>query len=167
MTKVILKVIYHKYWKCHQFWKSVSFPAISMEKSCKNYIETLYSSKGKIVYVVGKLCNIYRLRGNPIVCKFLWYLGYITSAILRLLPYLDRNRKKAGHSLWESFQTARVFLLEKWQHSEPFFVSWRPNCLTHIWFVKGNCLFSKRNGCLLWIINVCWLPRVRPRQFFF
>ena len=57
MTKVILKVIYHKYWKCHQFWKSVSFPAISMEKGCKNYIETLYSSKGKIVYVVGKPCN--------------------------------------------------------------------------------------------------------------
>ena len=26
-----------------------------------------YSSKGKIVYVVGKPYNIYRLRGNPIV----------------------------------------------------------------------------------------------------
>ena len=37
-----------------------------MEKGCKNHRETLYSSKGKIVYVVGKLCNIYRLRGNPI-----------------------------------------------------------------------------------------------------
>ena len=43
------------------------FPAISMEKGCKNHRETLYSSKGKIVYVVGKPYNIYRLRGNPIV----------------------------------------------------------------------------------------------------
>ena len=42
------------------------FPAISMEKGCKNHRETLYSSKGKIVYVVGKPCNIYRLWGNPI-----------------------------------------------------------------------------------------------------
>ena len=43
------------------------FPAISMEKGCKNHKETLYSSKGKIVYVVGNPCNIYRLQGNPIV----------------------------------------------------------------------------------------------------
>ena len=38
-----------------------------MEKGCENHKNTLYSSKGKIVYVVGKPCNIYRLRGNPIV----------------------------------------------------------------------------------------------------
>ena len=38
-----------------------------MEKGCKNHRKTLYSSKRKIVYVVGKPCNIYRLRGNPIV----------------------------------------------------------------------------------------------------
>ena len=43
------------------------FPAISMEKGCKNHRETLYSSKGKIVYVLGKPRNIYRLLGNPIV----------------------------------------------------------------------------------------------------
>ena len=36
-----------------------------MEKGCKNHRETLYSSKGKIVYVVGKPYNIYRLRGKP------------------------------------------------------------------------------------------------------
>ena len=30
------------------------FPAISMKEGCKNHRETLYSSKGKIVYVVGK-----------------------------------------------------------------------------------------------------------------
>ena len=37
-----------------------------MEKGCKNHRETLYSSKGKIVYyVVGKPCNIYRLQGKP------------------------------------------------------------------------------------------------------
>ena len=30
-----------------------------------NHRETLYSSKGKIVYVVGKPCNIYKLRGKP------------------------------------------------------------------------------------------------------
>ena len=36
-----------------------------MEKGCKNHRETLYSSKGKIVYIVGKPCNIYRLRGKP------------------------------------------------------------------------------------------------------
>ena len=42
------------------------FPELSMEKGCKNHRETLYPSKGKIVYVVGKPCNIYRLRGNPI-----------------------------------------------------------------------------------------------------
>ena len=34
------------------------FSAISMEKGCKNYRETQYSSKGKIVYVVGNPCNI-------------------------------------------------------------------------------------------------------------
>ena len=38
------------------------FPVISMEKGCKNH-----TSKGKILYVVGKPCNICRLRGNPIV----------------------------------------------------------------------------------------------------
>ena len=43
------------------------FPPISMKKGCKNHRETLYSSKGKIVYEVGKPCNIYRLWGNPIV----------------------------------------------------------------------------------------------------
>ena len=36
-----------------------------MEKCCKNHKETQYSIK--IVYVVGKPCNIYRLRGNSIV----------------------------------------------------------------------------------------------------
>ena len=47
------------------------FPALSMEKGCKNHRETLretlYSSKGKIVHVVGKPFNIYRLRGNPMM----------------------------------------------------------------------------------------------------
>ena len=33
----------------------------------KNHRETLQSSKGNIMYVVGKPCNICRLRGNPIV----------------------------------------------------------------------------------------------------
>ena len=41
--------------------------AISMEKGCKNHRETLYSSKGKIAYIVEKPCNIYRLRGNPMI----------------------------------------------------------------------------------------------------
>ena len=36
-------------------------------KGSKNRRETLYSSKGKIVYVVGKPCNIYRLWGKPSV----------------------------------------------------------------------------------------------------
>ena len=36
-----------------------------MEKGCKNHRETLYFSKGKIVYFVGKPFNIYRLRGKP------------------------------------------------------------------------------------------------------
>ena len=35
-----------------------------MEKGSKNHKETLYSSKGKIVYVVGKPCIIYRLQGK-------------------------------------------------------------------------------------------------------
>ena len=43
------------------------YPAISMEKDCKNHKETLYSSKRKIVYAVGNPRNIYRLQGNPIV----------------------------------------------------------------------------------------------------
>ena len=34
-----------------------------MEKGCKNHRETLV----KILYAVGNPCNIYRLRGNPIV----------------------------------------------------------------------------------------------------
>ena len=37
---------------------------------CKDHRESLYSSKGKIVYVVGKPCNIYRFWGNPIVERF-------------------------------------------------------------------------------------------------
>ena len=45
---------------------SVGFPCNIYGKGLyKNHRETLYSSKGKIVYVVGKPCNIYRLRGNP------------------------------------------------------------------------------------------------------
>ena len=43
------------------------FHAISIKKGCRNHRETLYSSKGKIVYVIGKPFNIYRLQGNPIV----------------------------------------------------------------------------------------------------
>ena len=45
----------------------IVFFAISMEKGSKIHKETLYSSKGKIVYVVGKPCNIYRLQGKPYV----------------------------------------------------------------------------------------------------
>jgi len=41
------------------------FPAISMEEGCKNHRETLYSSNGKVVYVVRKPCNVYRLQGKP------------------------------------------------------------------------------------------------------
>ena len=41
------------------------FFAISKEKGSKNHRETLYPSKGKIVYVVGKACNTYRLQANP------------------------------------------------------------------------------------------------------
>ena len=41
------------------------FFAISMEKGCKNYWETWYFSKGKIVYAVGKPCTIYRLWEKP------------------------------------------------------------------------------------------------------
>ena len=44
-----------------------NFVCFSESLNFKNQRETLYSSKGKIVYVVGKPCNIYRLRGNPIV----------------------------------------------------------------------------------------------------
>ena len=47
-----------------------------MEEGCKNHKETLYSSKGKIVYVVGKPRNIYRLRGNPIV-----FLGFTLQSV--------------------------------------------------------------------------------------
>ena len=36
-----------------------------MEKGCKNHRETLNSLKGKILYVVRKPCNIYRLQGKP------------------------------------------------------------------------------------------------------
>ena len=36
-----------------------------MKKDFKNHKETLYSSKGKIVYVVGKPCNIFRFQGKP------------------------------------------------------------------------------------------------------
>ena len=45
----------------------VGFPCNIYGKGCKNHRETLYSSKGKILYVLGKRCNIYRLQGNPIV----------------------------------------------------------------------------------------------------
>ena len=46
---------------------SAGFPCTIYGKGLKNHRETLYSSKGKIAYVVGKPCNIYRLRGNPII----------------------------------------------------------------------------------------------------
>ena len=36
-----------------------------MKKGSKNHRETLYSSKGKIVYDVKKPFNIYRLQGKP------------------------------------------------------------------------------------------------------
>ena len=36
-----------------------------MEKDCKNKKETLDSSKGKIVYVAGKPCDIYKFGGKP------------------------------------------------------------------------------------------------------
>ena len=45
------------------------FPAISMGKCCKNQKETLYSSKIKSVYFVGKPFNVYRLQENPIITK--------------------------------------------------------------------------------------------------
>ena len=48
------------------------FTTKSMKKGCKNHRETLYPSKGKIVYVVGKSSNIYKLRGKPydtLCCK--------------------------------------------------------------------------------------------------
>ena len=49
--------------KCLQGFAGFSgfFSAISMEKGSKNHKETLYSSKGMIVYVVGNPYNIYRL----------------------------------------------------------------------------------------------------------
>ena len=54
-------------WSTLQMFTGV-FPAIYMEKGCKNHRKTLYSSKGKIVYVVGKPCNIYRLQlENPMI----------------------------------------------------------------------------------------------------
>ena len=37
------------------------FSAISMEKGSKNQKETIYSSKEKIMYVVGNPCNMYKL----------------------------------------------------------------------------------------------------------
>ena len=37
------------------------FPAIFMEKGNKNHRDILYFSKGKILYVAGNPCNIYRL----------------------------------------------------------------------------------------------------------
>ena len=36
-----------------------------MEKGCKSHREILNSSKGMIVSVVGKPCNIHRLQGKP------------------------------------------------------------------------------------------------------
>ena len=41
------------------------FPRVYREKGCKKHRETLYSLKGNIVCVLGKPCNIYRLRGKP------------------------------------------------------------------------------------------------------
>ena len=45
----------------------IDFCAVSMEKGCMNHKETLCSSMGNILYVVGNSWNIYRLLGNPIV----------------------------------------------------------------------------------------------------
>ena len=78
MKKIRLKI--YRIWFCYRTkhytpWKLRTqgimgcllhvYPALSMEKGCKNHRETLCSSKGKSVYVVGKPCNIYRLRGKP------------------------------------------------------------------------------------------------------
>ena len=62
--RAILKMFTGVYGLYVDFFCSIG---MYMEKVCKNHKETLYSSKEKIVYVVGKPCNIYRLRGNPIV----------------------------------------------------------------------------------------------------
>ena len=45
---------------------SAGFPAICMEKDCKNKKETLDSPKEKIVCFVGKPCSIYRLWGETL-----------------------------------------------------------------------------------------------------
>ena len=42
-----------------------NFVCFSESLNFKNQRETLYSSKGKIVIVVGKPYNIYRLMGKP------------------------------------------------------------------------------------------------------
>ena len=62
--KISLYDAHCKCWQGFTVFPYVFF-AISLEKGCKNHKETLYSSKGKIVYVVGKPCNIYRLQGKP------------------------------------------------------------------------------------------------------
>ena len=43
------------------------FCRISMEKGCKNHRETLYSSKGKIVYVAGNPVISIDCRENPMI----------------------------------------------------------------------------------------------------
>ena len=39
-------------------------------KGSKNHRETLYSSKGKIVYVIGNPCNIQRFKASPSYHRF-------------------------------------------------------------------------------------------------
>ena len=67
MTELVNKQRNYPHCKCLQGF--TGFPqvcsTISMEKGCKNHRETLYSSKGQIVYIVWKPCNIYTLQGKP------------------------------------------------------------------------------------------------------
>ena len=63
--------------------------------------ETLYSLMGKIVYAVEKPCNIYRLRGNPMIPrKAFKRLLNICSVAEKLskLSYLHSQQKFFGVS---------------------------------------------------------------------
>ena len=76
------------------------FPAISMEKGCKNHRETLYSSKGKIVYVVGKPCNIYRLQGNPRVSQGFPTTYTIIFFDFEMMQYMDHPLQDICLPFW-------------------------------------------------------------------
>ena len=115
------------------------FPALSMEKGCKNHRETPCFSKEKIMHVVGKPFNIYRLLGNPMMI-----IGFPAICKYHLVSPQHRWLSSARYKLSQlkSHVTPYKFNSSHWmksQHSD-----WRANFppMRALYFIRGHMTFN-------------------------